>query len=59
MNRKNYCGNKYRPYLSKRKKNKGNILALRKDNVPKKVSLFDFVIFCEFSILVYYFLELY
>lgn len=38
MNRKNYLGNKYRPYLSKKKSNKGNILALRKENVPRKVS---------------------
>ncbi|KAL4083865.1 hypothetical protein QTP88_029181 [Uroleucon formosanum] len=36
MNRKDYFGKKYRPYLSKKKKNKGNILALRKENLPKK-----------------------
>lgn len=38
MDSKNYRGKKFRPYLSKKKKNKGNILALRKENAPKKVS---------------------
>lgn len=51
MNRKDYFGKKYRLYLSKKKKNKGNILALRKENLPKKVSRFDFKSYFEFIIL--------
>jgi len=38
MNKKHHFGNKYSPYLSKKKKNKGNIKALRIKNVPNKVS---------------------